>query len=315
MTTLNFTKFKEYIDKKPKGVIITAHQDPDLDAIGSCLALHFQLDRLGILNTIWLADKIHKHNSILPESYVITKTIENIDNYDTLLICDCSNTGRVKQFDKYDFSKMTTINIDHHADNALFGDINIFEKTSSVAELLFDTFKELNWPISKEIANCLYAGLIFDTGRFLHSNTTAKTVKIGGELIELGANSFKLAQQIFESQSLATFKIIEIGLKHLVTNPELRYAYTKLPFGFPFQHFKIIDFIRQLGDYDIFIVFTEIAPNEVKINLRSRGKFNVMSFAQDFGGGGHEKASGIFMKRALDETISTIITRLEKYLV
>ena len=72
MTTLNFTEFKDYIDKKRKGVIITAHQDPDLDAIGSCLALHFQLDRLGIPNTIWLADKIHKHNTYNMHTYIHT---------------------------------------------------------------------------------------------------------------------------------------------------------------------------------------------------------------------------------------------------
>ena len=168
--------------------------------------------------------------------------------------------------------------------------------------------------ITPEIATCLYAAISFDTGRFLYSNATSQTFSIVSSLLTLGARSFETNIAMYEDVSVDTFNFIKLGLENIVINEELGYCYTFISKDSPKVNYKMIDFIRQLGNIDIFLVFTELDTNLIKISLRSKEFFDVSSFSHLFGGGGHSRAAGISINGSLSKVIKKICGTLEKEL-
>lgn len=310
---MSASQFLDHLKHEAKNVLIVTHRDPDIDALGSCLAMQFQLNRLCIQNTIWTADHLADGDMVfLPGLSNITHSLKQIQRFDTLLVLDCSNLGRVKHSDKLDpfLEDLTVVNIDHHSDNSLFGDINIYEPISSVGELLCGLIETYNWPISKEVATCLFAAMSFDTGRFLHSNTTQLTLQRAAQMVSYGADPFMIGEAMFQNKSKASFDLMQVALNYLTTCPEKGYVYTVIPFGSPNGEIKVVDFIRQLGGYEIYIVFRERYKGEIRVNLRSKESFNVQEFSAQFGGGGHPCASGISLQGTMEEIQNKILTAL-----
>ncbi|MCP4050075.1 MAG: bifunctional oligoribonuclease/PAP phosphatase NrnA [bacterium] len=311
-------KFQSQINKAD-GVIILSHIDPDLDSLGSGLALKSVLlkrPELAEKVYIWSTDKIKKSLRFLPFTESIVSRIPDSFCFDTVIVLDSSTIERVKDIDLLNLNKNhTIINIDHHIDNILFGDINIVDPArSSTGELMFTIFEHLNWEISPDIAGCLYAAITSDTGRFLFSNTTADTFKAVAKLVQLGADNYNISQSIYENKSLDTFKLINFALSHLVVNDSLSYAYTMIPSSAPKSDIVLVDIIRQLQNINIFLVFQELEKDKIKINLRSKRDFDVSRFASVFGGGGHKNAAGIRLKGSMMEIKNQVIARLEKTL-
>lgn len=308
----DFQAIRDLLTNTSKYVVITAHRDPDIDAVASCLAFHFQLERLGVPHDIWLADSLDDSVQFLPGLDVITRSKHILKKADILLVLDCSNAERVSGH-RHLPTDIPVINIDHHADNYSFGDYNFADASmSSVGEMCWHFFKAMNWPISANIATCLYGAISFDTGRFLYSNTSSSTFSAASDLVEKGADSFQIGQIMYETKNMETFELMKLALDRMVVNKPLKYAYTSVPKHSPDGKIKVIDFIRQLGECDIFLSFTEADKNTVKISLRSKSDFDVQHFAAKFGGGGHKKASGITIKGQLEPTIQSVITELER---
>lgn len=297
---------------KAKGIVILTHRDPDFDAIGSVLALHSQLQSHGFRSAIWAMDEISDQFSFLPGIKGISSHLPDDFSFDTLIVMDATDLSRVRQFKALgaDPRSVTVINIDHHSDNTLFGDLNIVEHISSVGELFFNICCALQWPLTTEEATCLYAAIAFDTGRFLYSNTTAQTFEVASDLVQLGADPYVIGQRLYENQSVSTFTLLQYVLQHLYYEDKYRYVYTKLPKQFAKVEFKVIDFIRQLKEYAVAIVFQELETKAVKVNLRSKNEFNVARFAKKFGGGGHPQAAGILINGTLDEVSHQVIKAL-----
>ncbi len=293
-------------------LLIITHKDPDFDAIGSSLALYLQLKTLGREVQIWCADKLDLMYHILPSWTAIRSEIP--DHFDTVIALDCSHLNRVREIGKINRKDITLINIDHHSDNDRFGDINFVEHISSVGEYLYFIFQGLGWPLNPDVASCLYAAIIFDTGRFLYSSVTPQTFEAAARLLEAGAHAYDLSEHIFENLSPKAFEIIKIALDRMVVNPSLGYAYTVIPVSAPHVSFKVIDFIRQLGTVPVFFVIQEYENGEIKVNLRSKNDFNVSEFAALFGGGGHKNASGITLRGNLKEIEEKIVRKLDERL-
>jgi bifunctional oligoribonuclease and PAP phosphatase NrnA len=299
-----------------KNVLIAVHMDPDVDAIGSALALRSVLIRRNISCVLWSADICKDNFSFLPNFTDVSLVIPDNIEFDLVISLDVARFARI-----YDFSKIervrkniSLINIDHHSDNSLFGDLNIVENVSSVGELLYEIFRESEVLIDADIATCLYAAISFDTGSFSYSNVSPKTLKIASELLGYGASASKLSQAMFENKTIEDFCLMKTALERFVVSKKYGYAYTSLLKEDESKSFKIIDFIRQLSGIEVFLAFQERENDEVKISLRSRDFFSVQKFSAIFDGGGHFHASGIRMKGSLEEVISIVIERLEKEL-
>lgn len=306
-----YQQFEQHI-KNAKKILITAHRYPDIDAIGSCLAL---ADAIKSDKTIkvWIPKNNTKDWDCFPKSDLVEKEFPSSFKFDTCIICDCSNLERVENYEHiqnttHDYK---TINIDHHSDNNYFGDINIVETISSVGELLYHLFTKLKIPISSSMATCLYAAISFDTGRFAYSNVTEKTLETASKLVKIGANPYLITQAMEENKSEKDFQLIKIAIDNLIINKHASFAYTTIPKKSPKGSVKIIDLIRQLKDIDLLIVFQELQSKLVKVNLRSKSQVNVSKLAQQFGGGGHDRAAGILFNKDLETCQAELIQYIQ----
>jgi bifunctional oligoribonuclease and PAP phosphatase NrnA len=303
---------------RSKGILIVAHKDPDVDAIGSALALSLQLKKRDIPVVIWMADYSDGCYSFLPNILDIKNNIPDKYHFDTIVSLDSSNLQRIPDFETLEYSKedVTLINIDHHADNSNFGNTNFVKDTaSSVGEILYWLFEDFQWEITKDIAYCLYAAISYDTGRFMFSNVSDLTHAAASQLVKAGVDVYELSSHMYENKTLDTFEVMKSALNNLIVSEEFGYAFTTIPANVEMGEFKLIDFIRQLGGIDVVLVFQEKSNNSVKINLRSKNQFNVSSFAAQFGGGGHIKAAGITMTGSLKNVVQEVLANLEHKLI
>lgn len=315
---LSTTEVNALFDHLPrcKKALIVTHQFPDMDAIGSCLGLYEYLVSRGVEVRVWSAQELGRDFKFLKYSSNIVSAYPSEFKFDTLFVLDSSHLSRVRHHHliKYDPSTVTVINIDHHPDNSLFGDINIVTPISSVGEIITRLLTTLNATFTPTMATALYAAISFDTGRFAHNNVTSQTLKMAANLLDAGADNFEITQCIDENKSPEDFQLVRLAIENLVCNPDLGYVYTSIPNMYSENHFKVIDFIRLLGGFDIFIVFQEIGNRRVKVNLRSKVDFDVSDFAQKFGGGGHKRASGILMEGSLKDIQKAILDDLAEIL-
>jgi phosphoesterase RecJ-like protein len=304
---------------QPQRVLITAHRDPDMDAIGSCVGLASVLTAEGHSCTIWLADPLPEMAGILPGSSAIVQAFPS-EIPSVCIALDCSNFERIR--DGFHLSKLIEahpqigwISLDHHTDHTYFAQHNwMLETASSTGEMLCMLFQALQLTPDALAADALYAAIVFDTGRFLFSNVTAATFTYAAWLATCGANLSELSVQMFESYTEADFVVMNTALTHRVVHPKGYYAYTVMPATVPQNGLRAIDVIRNMAGVNVFASFSETESGEVKINLRSKSHFNVQEVAALFGGGGHKKAAGITWAGPLSDIQPRVLKALDERL-
>jgi phosphoesterase RecJ-like protein len=221
-------------------------------------------------------------------------------------------------------SSAKKIVIDHHLDPEDFADYMEWStEASATAELLFDLIVAMGdkEKIDKDIAECLYAGIMTDTGSFKHPNTTHNVLKIAAELVALGADVALVAKLIYDNNSLERLKLLGYSLsERLKTVDELNTAY------FAISKKDLERFNSKTGDteglvnYALSIKGIRFAAllidrgYEVKMSFRSVGDFSVNDFARNhFDGGGHKNAAGGSSKLSLQETVEKFENLLKNY--
>jgi len=331
----NLQAFKSLISH-PKHVVIVTHFKPDADALGSSLGLEGFLKKKG-----------HKVQVITPSDYpeflawmpgnkdVIalstnskepeSKAAEAIANADIIFCLDFSSLKRVNELGAMvKQSDATKILIDHHLDPERFTDYEQWNpNAASTAGLVFELIQDLNDEhlISSDIANCLYAGLMTDTGGFRHNNTSQKEFLIASELVGLGANPSEVARRIYDTNSIERLRLTGYVLSQkLQVLPELRTAYMALSWD------ELKRFGSQTGDTEGFVnyglsvngirfaVLMYDRKEEIKLSFRSIGEFSVNEFARKhFDGGGHKNAAGGTSSLSLDDTLRKFLDLLPQY--
>ncbi len=331
----NLQAFKAYISRPRKAVIIT-HFKPDADALGSSLGLAGFLKKKG-----------HKVQVITPSDYpnflawmpgndeVIAlskesgepekKAAELISKANVIFCLDFSGLGRINPLGELvKKSKAKKVLIDHHLDPEKFADfVQWDDHSASTSGLVFELIKELDEEaqIDEGIANCLYAGLMTDTGGFRHNNTTQKEFLIASELVGMGANPSEVARLIYDTSSLERLRLTGYVLSEkLVVLPDLRTAYMTITSD------ELKKFSSQTGDteglvnYGLsingmrFAVLMYDRRDEIKLSFRSIGNFSVNEFARKhFEGGGHKNASGGSSRLTLEQTIQKFLALLPEY--
>jgi phosphoesterase RecJ-like protein len=295
------------------GVLVLTHQDPDFDAIGSSLAWCLQLQKLDVPFYFYVADTVYAQFQFLPYIHLIRQDMPKLSSFDTVLALDCSNLDRIRKWDQLevgDESSLAIINIDHHQDNRRFGNFNVVEMVSSVGELTCHMFQQLGWSISADQATCLYAAMMYDTGSFLNSNVKPETFRVAATLLEAGADTEKVIQNMYENLTSEDYEALKIMLEHLVVEGGI--AYSILPPEIPNTSLKLIHYIRQLSGIEVALLFRSQENDTVQISLRSKSDFSVSKFSALFGGGGHHRASGIMMAGSLAQVSREVISKLKK---
>lgn len=288
----------DLISDLPYPAIATVHKDPDLDAIGSLLALVHIGKQLGKTIIPYVGDYQEKKFHFLPRSKHIKPTIRQ-QSFSTAFILDCSDKSRIYQPQKLPQTP-TVVNIDHHQDNTHFGDINIVLDASSVGEILYDELSAQPSLITPDIATYLYSAIMFDTGGLRFSNTTPRTLMAMAHLIQYAIDPVRLNDMIFDQKSELYFEEIKMALDDLYIDQTHPFILVTLPWRPKKSGHSCINFFRQYKGKEVIIVCNEIKKEEYKLSFRSKQYINVSKLAAFFNGGGHIRASGGFFKGAYD---------------
>jgi bifunctional oligoribonuclease and PAP phosphatase NrnA len=279
---------------------VASHVRPDGDGIGSQVGLTLALKNQGKNVVCWNADAVpHKLAFLDP-----TKTMQSPkagSSFDCVIALDAASLERLGDTVPHISRRRHFVNIDHHASNTRFADINwVSPRTASTGELIFRLLKAANWPVTPAIADCLFTAVSTDTGSFQYPSTRPSTYSIAGELVKRGANLATICQEVYQSYPLSRVRLLQRILNHFKLTAEDRIAYFWLR---PADYARtgadasdsegLIDHIRAIEPVVVACLFEETEPNQVRISLRSKSdRIDVNAIATQFNGGGHQAAAG-----------------------
>lgn len=303
-----------------KQVHILIHDKADGDALGSALAIAYGLQANGKTAEILYSEDVPYLYRFLPGLEMVKKHAPGpLDHQIPIIAVDCADEKR----SVYTLTdKNIVVNLDHHISNNYFGALNIVDATASaVGEIIYRLFKDALITITPHMATCLYVAISTDTGSFSYSNTTADTMKIAGELIDLGADLDIIRQNLHEKKPLSELLTVKSALANLFFSSEakiigsfLDYAYLKENNLLNADTDGLIGLLRSTEGTEVTLLLKEIAPGEVKVSLRSKVYVDVNDIASEFGGGGHARAAGCTIKGNLTEVKARLINKIEQYL-
>lgn len=297
--------------------LVCMHVDPDGDTTGSASALCAMLEKLGKKFSMFCSGRIPEVYKFLKFSDKVSSFIDDSAKYDAIVALDCADSKRIPGFDRIKKLSGLVINIDHHADNTKFGDINFIKQCSSTGELVYNLSKKLGIELDADMATSIYSAIVTDTGNFKYDNATAKVFKIAAALVEAGADPHDIAIKIYESKTRSEMKILAKALEKTETIIDGQVAYTWLTKGeiestgaLDEEMSSIADRIRALKGVDVAIFLREMSDGKVKVNLRSKQR-NIQIVAKELGGGGHQRASGIVMDGPVEEARDKLLAAIK----
>ncbi|MEZ5073642.1 MAG: bifunctional oligoribonuclease/PAP phosphatase NrnA [Solirubrobacterales bacterium] len=295
--------------------LITTHEGPDGDALGSTLAMQEALTQLGKDSVMFLAEKefpLPIEYRFLPLQEVFHEAPADLADR-TVIFLDCGNIDRMPVDWLRGGKRM--LNIDHHHDNTRFADVNLVDvSASSTAEIVFDICRRLGVEITESIAQALYVGLITDTGQFMYENTDARTHRVAADLIELGVDVNGTFRRLYERVPEAKLKLIARALQRIdrrlggaLSTTYLSAADYAATGGDETLTEGIIDFIRGIEGTAVAAVVRDKPDGHRearKVSLRSTdGSVDVSVIARKMGGGGHQRAAGFSTDQTYEELI------------
>ncbi len=295
--------------------LITTHEGPDGDALGSTLALHQALTQLGRDSVVFLAEKefpLPVEYRFLPLQEVFHEPPADLSDR-TVIFLDCGNIDRMPVDWLRDGKRM--LNVDHHHDNTRFADVNLVDVgASSTAEIVFEICKRLGVEVTVSIAEALYVGLITDTGMFMYENTDARTHRVAAELIEAGVDVNGIFRRLYERVPEAKLKLIARALGRIDRRLDGALSTTYLSAddyaatgADETLTEGIIDLVRGIEGTSVAAVIRDKPESQRearKVSLRSTdGSVDVSVIARKMGGGGHPRAAGFSTDQSYDELI------------
>ena len=332
MTLKDFTDIKKLLNTEHNIVIVT-HKNPDGDAVGSSLGLyHFLSTYQQNVQVIVPNDYpsflkwMPGHETILKFDTQTKASEEYIKKADIIFTLDFNAFHRAGGMEKpLEESKALKIMIDHHQEpepyaKYMYSDVNM----SSTAEMIYHFIDELEGltHMNREIATCLYTGIMTDTGSFRFSSTTSLTHQVIAHLIDAGARNSDIHNHVFDSNSYNRLQLLGCALSNLKVIPESRTAYITLSQEeLNKHHFRkgdtegFVNYGLSLENVVLAAIFIEDKQEGiVKISLRSEGNFSVNAMARaHFNGGGHINAAGGKSHLSLKETVEKFISILPEY--
>jgi bifunctional oligoribonuclease and PAP phosphatase NrnA len=296
--------------------LVVAHENPDGDALGSMLGLTLGLRELGKDALMYIAG-----SAPLPAEYrflpldELRRVVPPDIAERVLLAVDCANERRISEERSAVEGAAMVVDIDHHHDNSRFGEVNlIVDDASSTAEIVRDVLRELDVPLTPDIALPLYVGLVTDTGRFQYTNTTPKALKLAAELVEAGADVHGVFRHVYETVQFAKLKLLARALERaqlfeggrLVVSYLLKDDFGAVGAEEPYSE-GIIDHLRSVEGAEMVALIREPPRNEGparRVSLRSsHDEVDVSAIARQAGGGGHRQAAGFSSEKSIAEII------------
>ncbi len=306
-------------------IVITAHSNPDGDALGSCGVIAHILKVLGKRFIIYNTTPIPSYLEWLPLPCKFVTKLANIPfKPELFIVLDCGDVWRLGKELAPIFSSYTSINIDHHVGNTYFGTLANWVEPSVAAtgQLTAEIAKAIDIPLTGELAKCLYLSIVTDTGSFTYGNTSPDVLRLAANLIESGLNAPAIREQIDNQWSIDKFKLWGELMQEVVIVEHGQIAYctvsnnilmlknaTKEDLeGFTEQ-------MRKIKGVRVALLIREDAESFCKISLRSSGTDNVRAVAVEFDGGGHINAAGATVEQDLQTTLDQSIEYINKIIL
>ncbi len=297
--------------------LLTAHEGPDGDALGSLLGMHHLLTQLGKDSVMFLASKefpLPIEYRFLPLEEVFHEAPADMADR-TVVFLDCGNIDRMP-VDFLTEGGNDVINIDHHHDNTRFGDFNLVDVDAScTAEIVYDLAVLLGARITREMASALYVGLITDTGKFMYENTNAHTHRVAAELIDAGVDIDDTYRRLYEHVPIEKLRLVVRALQKIQRHCDGRLILTNITAA-DYEETGageemtegVIDHLRSIDGTKVAAVIRDLGNRgraARKVSLRSsEGDVDVSAIARKNGGGGHKRAAGFSTDLELDELVA-----------
>ena len=297
--------------------LLTTHVNSDADGIGACMAWAHLLRGLGKCADIGLPEPPAGQCSFLAGWDGVRHFADlDLSRYRCAIVADCPSLDRIGPVRPCLSPDIRLLNIDHHQDNECFGAVNIVEEVSSTCELLYHLAIGLGYEIDSVAADQLYAGILFDTGGFRFSLTTATTFEVAADLVRRGARLDAIAQDVFGNKSFGSVKQRGQAIESLVLRLGGRVAVLHLDreamsAGEPDE---VVNYGLMIKGVEVAVLLKERAPGCYRISLRSRDKVDVSQVASTFGGGGHARAAGLELTGVPQDIVENVLAEIDRYL-
>ncbi|MCR5758097.1 MAG: bifunctional oligoribonuclease/PAP phosphatase NrnA [Selenomonas sp.] len=278
--------------KSAQSIVITAHVNPDGDAIGSSLGLMHGLKALGKEVQVFIDDDIPAAFSVLPGYELIGKPTEGQSIAADLLVAVDVSLDRIGKVAEMVIAPV--LNIDHHITNDNQADKLYLDGTAAAtAEIIYQLLGELGVICDRDMGMCLYTGLATDTGWFRFSNTTPETMRTAADLLACGVVP-NLISEALEQRPFAEVQNLASAMQKIELLAEGKVAGVCLDYAALQEHEApegLIGMVRVIEGVDVAFTLKEKEPNLCRVSLRSKG-LDVTKIALQFGGGGHVRAAG-----------------------
>lgn len=314
--------YEQVIDviNKSSKIAITSHMQPDGDNIGSSLALCLALQKIGKKAVYIIDDNIPELYRFLKGAREVEKPSSYIENdFDVVIALDCGDLERIGKVSQI-VGKSKLVNIDHHISNNSFGDINLVEiNASATAEIIYKLIKSMGIFIDRDIADCIYTGIVTDTGMFQYSNTSEETHSIAAELIIAGVNPSDIFSKVYQNSPKEKVLLLREALKSLeffnndiISCISISKAQVDSIAEEDIDTEGIVNLGRDIFGVEVAFFLKQKESNLVKVSLRSKSYIDVAIIAKDFGGGGHIRAAGCSITGSLESAKQQILQAIQK---
>lgn len=297
--------------------LIFCHTRPDGDTIGSALALKAALIKSGKVADIVCSSPVPEKFNIFPDAREILSVDEVKREYSAHVAVDCATPGMIADAYPLFVKSKNTFNVDHHISNENYAKYNLVIDSAANCENVYNAIIGLHIEIDKTIAERILLGISTDTGNFMHSNVTSKTLEVASKLVACGGDLHKIAYAMFKSQPKARAELFakvisgmrffvdgKISIITIMRKDLAEFNATQdLTEGF-------IDYPLSVDGVEVAVSILENKDNSYKISLRSKGKVNVNEVASAFGGGGHILASGCMISGFYEDVKDKIIREI-----
>ncbi|KKQ74152.1 MAG: MgpA protein [Berkelbacteria bacterium GW2011_GWB1_38_5] len=294
------SKIKNY-----QKILLMIHEDPDGDTLAATVAMFMVLKELGKETSMVCKDSIPQPFLFLKEVSKIQKDVL-FGDFEVIVIIDCGDlkrTGFPERLKKFAKNYRNLINIDHHPKNDLWKIANlnlVDQKASSVSEIVWQLIKEMNVPITRDIATAILTGIYTDTGGFKHSNTSPETLKISSELLNYGARLKEITRNVSLNKSIASLKLWGIALSRIHKNQDLGFVSSVITLkdlatckATYYDLTGVVNLMNSIPDSKAAVLFFETPDGQIRASIRTeKDDVDVSKIAKLFGGGGHKKAAG-----------------------
>ncbi|GAB2722239.1 bifunctional oligoribonuclease/PAP phosphatase NrnA [Paenibacillus thermoaerophilus] len=302
-------------------ILVVSHVNPDGDAIGSTLAAGWLLGRMGKSYVMANQDAVPSKFGFLPNADRIVRSAELAGRapFRAAVFVDCADRARAGDAAGLLSPDAAILNIDHHATNDRFGtQALVMPDASATCEMLWHLIGVSGEEADASVGECIYTGILTDTGGFRYSNTSRNVMILAAELLGLGVQGHVLAERLLETMTYAQIELLKRGLQTLEFACGRRVAYVSVTLK-DLQELRtdssdldgLVNYARNVAGVEVGLLFRQDAEDKVKVSFRSRGQVDVSRVAGAFGGGGHVRASGATVAGTLEEVRKAVLREVE----